>query len=279
MLSTKLIIYSWISFCIFHWNELYILSVAGSPANSIQLATGEWDVKIGGGFWMDASRIFPPVTSPNSAKRITQSKGKSNFSTTKPFVKRRPWGASMDCILSLASDGTFVLTPKFVINDQGNNPSPKEEYTTTSHDLNNRTSGRNAGVKNSLLDLRGSWKVLANPYCVTDRFFDEVFLRSYPRQRMGTLKGGNDGIGTEEKVLETIQWTLKCRLWGRHNLQKHERSGYRFTHGSLFCADRDISRRKPFFSPIMGSFSAYKKANTPRHEGWIDKERFGYSTE
>ena len=128
MLSTKLIIYSWISFCIFHWNELYILSVAGSPANSIQLATGEWDVKIGGGFWMDASRIFPPVTSPNSAKRITQSKGKSNFSTTKPFVKRRPWGASMDCILSLASDGTFVLTPKFVINDQGNKFSPKGRF-------------------------------------------------------------------------------------------------------------------------------------------------------
>lgn len=228
--------------------------------------------------WMDASRIFPSVNS------LKESKCSKESGKILPFVKRRPWGSSVDCILSLASDGTFVLTPKCVETKytDGNPLSEKiEEYRTASHDLVVKTEDRKEVTSSGLLDLRGSWNVVANPYCVTDRYYDNVSLRSYPRQKIAKLKGKKSSAPAKEKVLLSNELSLNCRMWGRYSRQNGKRGTqrYRMTHGTLVCRDHCIPWWKKFFRPVVGSFSAIRSSSIPKHEGWIDKEQFGYSAE
>lgn len=236
---------------------------------------------------MDASRIFPSVRMSEESiadTKLKRSPMEKKVSEIIPFVKRRRWRKSIDCTLSLASDGTFVLTPKYVETvdpDDNSSTNTKEDYETTNHDLIIKTNERNEEARNGLLDIRGSWNVLANPYCVTDRLYDQVSLQSYPRQKMATEQGQGNNDNTEEKVLETFQLALNCRMWGRHNRQNDERrtQRYRMTHGALVCKDHDVPWWKQFCRPVVGSFSAVRSSHKPKHEGWIDKDRYGYSTE
>lgn len=271
--------------CISFWDNNLQTSysfVAARPLNSIQLATGEWDVSVRGGFWMDASRIFPLCynsQAPSSFARTTP-RPKRNIDEMMHAVKRRPWGASLDCILSLASDGTFVLTPKqagTTDEDDSSSSSRKKEDITTNYRMLTK-GGKRTEKMRGVLDLRGSWNVLANPYCVTDRLYDQVSFTSYPRQKIATKQGRSTSVAAEERVSRTVQLTMNCRMWGRHNRQVQGRRArrYRMTHGTIVCRDHDVPWWKQFHRPVLASFSAVRSSNKPKHEGWVDKERFGY---
>ncbi len=243
MLNLVLVIY-----CLSLWKSFDDSTtnvVSAKPLNSIQLATGEWDVSIRGGFWTNPCTIFPP-----------------KLESIQPFTKRRLWGNSMDCVLSLASDGTFVLTPKYVVDSK----HKLQDYTTSNHDFveTDDDEEENDTIKNSnsLLDLRGSWNVLANPYCVTDRYYDTISLTSYPRQEQS------------DNNSEAFQLILNCRMWGRHKRQKPR--SYKMTHGTMVSKDRNLPWWKHFGRPIVASFSAVRSSKDPKHTGWIDRERFGY---
>jgi hypothetical protein len=245
---------------------------------------------------MDASRIFPSSTDDVSAIAAvgnrTTKPGQSSVSP--PFhVKRRPWGSSVQCSLSLASDGSFVLIPK----------------------ARTMEGGRSRVVVSKTLPVRGRWSVLANPYCITDRFYDMVSLVSYPREKVVATVGGviNQGDNHNNNVLQSVELNLYCRLWGRHT-RRNRRQGIskrqqlreqrqeprtiqpddatsiasmqsstekgRMTHGTLlwkelFPASSPWWRRiKP--RPILASFSARRYSREPFHEGWFDKEQYGY---
>ena len=251
----------WLIFCcVFLFttnNNSQNTSVAARPLNSIQLATGEWDVSIRGGFWTNPSDIFPSVAQSEDETTIL------------PFVRKRPWGrSSMDCILSMASDGTFVLTPKYV---ETKDSDEKEEYKTRNHDL---VADDREEPNPLLLDLRGSWNVLANPYCVTDRYYDQVSLRSYPRQKTTTTQNEHGS----HQVSPAFQLVLNCRMWGRHKrLSRRKQGTYRMTHGTLVCKERNVPWWKHFGRPLVGSFSAVRSSNQPKHQGWLDEEELGYS--
>ncbi len=217
-----------VAYCCLFWK-----SIDARPLNSIQLATGEWDVSIKG--WGDPSKIFP-----------------SKLEDIQPLVKRKIFGNCMDCVLSLASDGTFVLTPKYVVD---NSNQKIQDYKTKHHDLE---ASVKATKENSLLDLRGSWNVLCNPYCVTDRFYDTLSLKSYPRQ---------------QHAEEAFQFVLNCRMWGRHKRQ----CSYKMTHGTMVSKDQSTPWWKHFGRPIVASFSAVRCSSKPKHTGWIDQRKFGYS--
>lgn len=260
---------SFLSFC---HEASFSFVTAGSPS-CFQLATGEWDVTIRGNYWMDASLIFPSVDKSgtfSSSSTGIDPKIEKNAKLA-PLVKRRPWGASLDCRLSLASDGTFILTPKQMaaVDDNGNTVSSIIEGVIPSHDT----------TEKGILDLRGSWNVLANPYCVTDRFYDQVSLTSYPRQKISKaseVEGTN--IEKEERVLRTMQLTMDCRMWGRHNPRRHghKPKQAKMTHGTFLCRDQNTPWWKGLYRPVVASFSAVRSSSKPTHEGWIDKERFGY---
>jgi len=237
----------------------FLSLMASRPLNSIQLASGEWDVSIRGGFWMDPSRIFPSVSQRSIYEMV-------------PLVKRRLWGTTLDCILSLAPDGTFVFAPKKMI--KYSSSRNEEEEISTNDDMSTiRKKSKATGV----MYLRGCWNVLANPYCLTDRRYDQVSLTSYSRQRIIPATIDN----TEEHVLQTIQMTMNCRLWGRHGRKRREIKGRptccgKMTHGTLVWREHGVPWWKYFYRPVLGSFSAVRSSKEPKHEGWLDKEYFGY---
>lgn len=268
---------------------------AARPLNAIHSAVGEWEVSMRGGWWMDASQIFPSSTVDDTGVRNRTKQLKR--SSLSPFqVKRRPWGSSLLCSLSLASDGSFVLVPK-----------------------TKNMEGNRAIVEGStaILPVRGHWSVHANPYCITDRFYDVVSLMSYPREKVVATVGGVDRGSNHNNVVQTVELNLYCRLWGRHTRQspgifrglkgrsykqlqeQHQKPGTiqtadavstastssftefgRMTHGTLMWKELFPpscpwwKRMKP--RPVLASFSARRYSREPSHEGWFDKELYGY---
>lgn len=217
--------------------------VDGRNWNSHQVAVGEWKVSLQGGWFFDPSRIFPP-TSTSSTSRNSRS------SSLKP--KRRPWGSNLDCTLSINQDGTFLLTPATNINKQ-------------------------SASNNNGLPLRGQWTIESNPYCVTDRFYDQLYLESYPRLEIDSKTN---------LPLRQVQLHLSGRMWGRYSKPKGKMNG-RITHGALVCKEEQTmaSKKKKLKSflpklkigrPIWGSFSALRASRYPTADGWDDQQYFSY---
>ena len=200
---------------------------------------------------MDASRIFPPVSRSFAGKSKTKV----------PSVRRSLWGTSLDCVLSIHPDGTFVLAPSSTKSVERIPVSEKRTEST------------------GLSSILGSWNVLSNPYCLTDRIYDQISFTSYPRQKIAATRDG-----AEEKVLQTFQLTMNSRLFGRHNRQvsRQVTEGERkccgkMTRGTIVWRELyGVSRKKKLHRPVLASFSAIRSSEEPKHEGWIDKEYFGY---
>lgn len=92
---------------------------------------------------------------------------------------RKRWERPRDfqCSLSLYPNGTFGLQP--------------QDHEWAAHHL----------------PVHGLWSLDPNPYCVTDRFYDEVVLQSYPRIQKRVMDG-------QEEILQTVSLDLQCRLTG-----------------------------------------------------------------
>jgi hypothetical protein len=106
---------------------------------------------------------------PQRCDRTTQSRISSRRSTR----ARR-----FACEFSLFRNGTFGLRPKVTVDD------------------------------NSTVAIRGHWKLDVNPYCVTDRFYDDITLVSYPRVQK---KWESNKPPT---IAQILRLQLKCRLSG-----------------------------------------------------------------
>ena len=129
----------------------------------------------------------------------------------------------MQCQLSLFSNGTFVM---------------------------------NASNKNRM-PLRGNWKVQPNPYCITDRQYDQLVLQSYPRLQK-----------QDDCVLQKVDMQLQCRVWGRYGsgpirrFMGHNRVGRsmsRMTHGTLLWNVKESQETKvPYWKSrrVCASFTA-----------------------
>lgn len=102
----------------------------------------------------------------------------------------------MECRLSLHPNGTFSLTPQ-----EG-------------------------------MPMNGWWELGRNPYCPTDRFYDDLLLKSYPRSQ----KEG-------DAVLQHVMFSAKCRIYGRYS--GHDRRVGRINHGTLLWRDCGLDAPKP----------------------------------
>jgi len=86
---------------------------------------------------------------------------------------------------------------------------------------------------NNYQPLHGEWFLTPNPYCVTDRHYDEITLISEPRIRRVYLPSST--------VVEKATVQLRCKIWGRYSAGavrrkiglKHGRSRSRMTHGNV----------------------------------------------
>jgi len=228
--------------------------------NAHELIIGEWDLELRGGwFFSPQNRIFPLKTSKSSSTTNRQIKKEPYIG-----VKRRPWGSSLPCSLSLYQDGTFLLQPK--------------EKSTNDYDEKKQEQH---------LIVRGYWDVLSNPYCITDRFYDQLSLRSLPRSRtLGSTQSGlhhhhHHHHRNYESVLE-----LSCRVWGRHVRSKTLGRKAWMTHGTLMWKDGDSSSSSSSASSriksnrgdrrILAAFSAKRTHRETDQLGFEDQYVFGY---
>jgi len=97
-----------------------------------------------------------------------------------PLARKR-WERAREfqCSLSLYPNGTFGLQP---IDD--------EEGSTARR-----------------LPVHGRWSLDPNPYCVTDRFYDQVVLQAYPRIQKKVVDG-------REEIMQKLSVDVQCRLTG-----------------------------------------------------------------
>jgi hypothetical protein len=99
-----------------------------------------------------------------------------------------------------------------------------------------------------ILEIRGKWKVHANPYCVTDRYYDEVVLTSYTRMQTAS-----------STTLQTGKVRMQCRLMGHFSPGRWvSRRWYgkgRLTRGVVVWEDCRNKRHKTF---VCASFSAQR---------------------
>lgn len=131
----------------------------------------------------------------------------------------------VSCILNLEKSGKFSLSLVEELNDENdliNKNIPNKIEDTSSTLSSSQPTAMNYQA------LRGEWFLTPNPYCVTDRHYDELLLVSEPRIRRSS-------------TVEKARVELRCQVWGRYGAGavrrklgiKHGRVRGRMTHGSI----------------------------------------------
>ena len=269
-------------------------SIAGGVMEAHELLVGDWSLKLHGILGFDLCKLFPLSSglSADGSFHVIQHTGHSLAQEELPQKSNRPkrhqglfsssWlhrrTGPLDCQLTIHPNGTFTILP-------GDN-----QFSEMS------AEGGEYSLK-SFMPLRGRWQVLPNPYCVTDRSYDQVVLESYPRieMKVSASKAGElascgpslETAGTRRNLtvesdqnkgrkegMDVVKLSLNCRMWGRYNrpnggLFGKWRPNYvrgRMTHGTLVWDDteegptsntRDSKSQRQRRS-IVASFSALR---------------------
>jgi hypothetical protein len=164
--------------------------------NGYDMAIGKWTLKM---TRRDRWAILDEILFPP----VQNQGGEEEGVVTVGRARKRK--STLSCSLALEPDGTFVLSP-------------------LPGDLPDR------------LPIRGEWFLKSNPYCVTDRQYDELYLVSYPRVKQ---------IQSFDRQYAVFE--LRCRLWGRYGMKtirdavgyNHGRTMGRLTHGTMLLVRRE----------------------------------------
>jgi hypothetical protein len=146
--------------------------------DSNELLVGDWDLSIRcDPAWFD-SELFPPRqflagSSDNEDGTIETKKHRLGR-----FSRRHH-----PCHLQVFPNGTFCLSPK----------------------------QQQLDIDKNILAVSGRWKVRPNPYCVTDRFYDEIVLTSYPRVQKKITPVSPD---INQNVLKKGAIRMQCQMSG-----------------------------------------------------------------
>jgi len=184
------------------------------------MAAGRWSVSIKR---RDRSLFESMVFPRNPVSDAIEVKGDEGSSLSKLKRNRKP----MNCDLILDRDGTFTL-------------SPPDFSSTSDATLEEEDSGQ--GNRCIRQPLKGLWHVRPNPYCVTDRHYDELRLESIPKVRITPNDGGIFESSLDElKKWEQVTVELNCNVWGRfgsnpirHMLRRPRgKNAGRLTHGTM----------------------------------------------
>ena len=155
--------------------------------------------------------------------------------STSPLSKSRR--KSLNCELILDANGTFTLNP------------PTDEAEDSIQTKNGVISKLNR------LPLTGHWILNPNPYCVTDRQYDELTLISSPKTRFSA--SGQDSGNSYMK--EKVSLEMHCKVWGRFGsntiraLMKlpRAREAGRLTHGTLSIKKDLMKYEKAHLKPVI----------------------------
>jgi len=153
--------------------------VRAGKIDAYDLLIGDWNATIRCSRSVFTSELFPPRVAASDS--ILQA--------------RKGWDLprNFECRLSLYPNGTFGLEPR----------SSGKLVETGATDV-------------TPLSVHGRWTLDPNPYCVTDRFYDQVCLRSYPRVKKKRM----DGREEQEQVVKENVFRIQCRLSGHFSRGK-----------------------------------------------------------
>ncbi|KAL3826741.1 hypothetical protein ACHAXA_009350 [Cyclostephanos tholiformis] len=169
---------------------------------------------------------------------------------------------SVSCVLNLEKNGKFSLSlvegadGDYDRNEKGA-PDAKG-HEGHSDDSTPSPHCRRATIKHR--PLRGEWYLTPNPYCVTDRHYDELLLVSETRMRR------------RSDVIERARVEMRCQVWGRYGAGairrkiglKHGRIRGRMNHGTIVIVregeDDGIGSEKrgkkiPITREVVGTFA------------------------
>lgn len=209
--------------------------VSARVLESSEIAVGDWDVTLRCRDDVYDSVLFPPSTAADTAATLRSKDGNCNDGDDDDQIARRrrfwkKWLPSFprrhECHLSVYANGRFELRPS-------SPPPPSNAAAAAAEVKANTKEGQLSSSSPRRLVARGKWNVRSNPYCVTDRFFDEITLRSHVRtQKKRTKKrkettsaaddddeDGEDGLDNEEEEEEILQkgrLSVHGRLVGRY---------------------------------------------------------------
>ncbi|GKY92649.1 hypothetical protein MPSEU_000235000 [Mayamaea pseudoterrestris] len=203
-----------------------------------QLAIGEWDLLLKCSRDDYETVIFPHI--------------KTHAPAT--LVPRFKWDLPQEypCRLSMFSNGTFSLEPK----------------------VNETASLARSNLNAILTSIHGKWEALPNPYCATDRYFDELVLCSNSRveRQLPRRAGLLPWTRRNEKLLKKIRFRLNCRLhgqyWSSDGLAFHAFgskkacAGGRMSHGVLVTDQMDgVDRPDEWWRRrvVSGSFVGFRR--------------------
>lgn len=206
--------------------------VSAQLLHPLDLVIGRWGVNLHRkDVQLLESMVFPPNISSQSTISNTDFHANNNFKSTK--LKRRK--RKLKCDLFLNADGTFVLHPPSDLRDTNLN--------TESNHIQH-------------LPLKGRWDMRPNPYCVTDRQYDELMLISNPKVRVRHY-GDKENMSTNREEKVTLE--MNCKVWGRfgsntiRSLLKRPRGreAAKLTHGTLCIKKEIIQNRNKSNSPAV----------------------------
>lgn len=160
---------------------------------------------------------------------------------------------SVSCILNLEKNGKFSLSLVEEADEEANRNDKSATGKITPPSLKCHPTS----IKHQ--PLRGEWYLTPNPYCVTDRHYDELLLVSEPRMRR------------RSKMIEKARVELRCQVWGRYGAGavrkriglKHGRIRGRMTHGTIVIVKENVEegigsvkkgKRFPTTRDVVGTF-------------------------
>jgi hypothetical protein len=150
------------------------------------------------------------------------------------------------CRLSLYANGTFGMV------------------TDHHHHHHHQHPNSNIQSSSSSLLIRGKWTIQTNPYCVTDRFYDDIVLESYPRvqklllqqQQIILPKQNNntrhpnhsstkDALSYKRvnmiRPIQKVKLKLQCRLSGHFSGNHHRHRSFRLGQPKYYYARGKIT--------------------------------------
>ncbi len=226
--------------------------------------------------------------------------------TSSPRRRKAKRRKRLDCDLILHQDGTFTLMPpaSFLHDDgkHGHHHNHRDEIpiqSTTEISKVTQMEDRavlehsdNAHEKQTtpMLDpqsqashrqhqpLRGIWKLDPNPYCVTDRQYDELTLKSIPKVRINSERMPMSDSTSNSKSAEPnerndskekIIIEMNCNVWGRfgsnpirHMLKRPRgKDAGRLTHGTMSIVK--MKQSEPDSKPMHASDSRSLERSSP----------------
>jgi len=228
----------------------HVQSSANASIDDLQRRSGR--INEGGGG--DLQLLFPdmPRERHDDDDIQYQSRNEHTRATTKSV-------RSVSCILNLEKNGKFSLSLVEDADEEGNGHGKSAPDKKDHPSDNTPPSPQCHPTSINHQPLRGEWYLTPNPYCVTDRHYDELLLVSEPRMRR------------RSNIIEKARVELRCQVWGRYGAGavrkkiglKHGRIRGRMNHGTIVIVKEDVEdgigserkgRKFPTTREVVGTF-------------------------